>query len=891
MAAINTVLHLDDGKAAKEIVTVKQEIDLPVKNYSEAKTKVDVNGKSKALITSSIKKPMYTEFTDNVTHGKATVTASNENETLLSDDENKILTTLEPAKKIIKIDAIPKEVKNISPNTAEEKTTLALIQNAIQDEVSERAKRQLQSLTKRVIKIKKPVPELKKTEIEVKKITTVKSTEIKDKIATLQVANETIRRNKEIPERDVSNISKTTQKVKSAALNSLITLKSQILSRDELEKEIVNNIKKKETGVIPEKTESNLLLKKMQNKLAKKMELIVERIPKSDDKNFGTIEIPQELILSTDITPSISTQMNVTKVEIQNHDLIAILEGKLEEDADQIESIKIDPESMNASQDNNDDAINIEIEIISSPKNDVEVLEEARKKEIAMRQIQNLPKKPKGRKPKNKQITEMSETNISKSDIVSALVSDWSDNESKIDDDKQFDMEEEGNYETIEVIPTIEELPIVEEVKILPTVNILNKEANKKTSPVIPFRRTRIIKKKIIWDPDAPETKKSFSPTKTISLPKDEIVRQVAQTSIRKIESSTSLPVVKTAPSLPNQAINKRKRSEIDKLLGDEGAINMIYSLQRENNNLDVPEIENKTNKKKTISLNKDNILKSKTLAIKKAVLKQSVSVAPTNASRMRVKRETTPAKSTTQSPQSASPSAVAKRIVAGKKRKVASNSNCWDYVYSSQEQADDSMIIRRRSNSSYSSTTSPRRLSVDQLSTTITDALPKTFEFIKPIDKKQVKVEPDTVKSLVADLKGKLSKAMQPKAAEPQSNSNANTRRSTRNQSVEKTETSNTNVNNNWDYEEITVELHDNFIHLILRPASDKLNNHFTANMMEEFISILEAIKKDDEYRAVLVTSSDLNIFCQGLDVTPLVQTTNEKRKNAAQELSTTLR
>lgn len=886
MAAINSVLHLDDGKASKEIVTVKQEIDLPVRNYSEAKAKVDVNGKSKTANTSTIKKPMFTEFTDNVTHGKATVTASNENETLLSDDENKILTTLEPAKKIIKIDAIPKEVKNITPNMAEEKSTVVLIQNAIQDEVSERAKRQLQSLSKRVIKIKKPVPEPKKTEIEIKKMITVKSPDFKDKIVTLQAANETIRRNKENPERDVANQpSKIIQKIKSAPSNPL---KSQILSKEELEKEIVNNIKKKDT-VTPEKIESNLLLKKMQNKLAKKMELIVERIPKGDDKNFGTIEIPQELILSTDITPSISSQMNVTKVEIQNHDLIAILEGKLEDDADQIESIKIDPGAINASQDNNDDAINIEIEIISSPKNDVQVLEEARKKEIAMRQILNLPKKPKGRKPKNKQIPQMSESNISKSDIVSALVSDWSDNESKIDDDKQFDMEEEGNYETIEVIPNVEELPIVKEVKILPSVNILNKDANKKTSEVIPFRRTRIIKKKIIWDPDAPETKKSFSPTKTISLPKDVIIRQVAQTSIRKIEPSTSLPVVKVVPSSPNQVINKRKRSEIDKLLGDEGAINMIYSLQRENNNLDVPEIENKTNKKKTISLNKDNILKSKTLAIKRAVLKQSATVTPTNASRMRLKRETTPAKSTTQSPQSASPSAVAKKIVSGKKRKVASNSNCWDYVYSSQEQADDSMIIRRRSNSSYSSTTSPRRLSVDQLSTSITDTVPKTFEFIKPIDKKQVKVEPDTVQSLVADLKGKLSKAMQPKAVEPQTNSNANTRRSTRNQSVEKTETS--NANNNWNYEEITVELHDNFMHLILRPASDKLNNHFTANMMEEFISILDLIKKDDEYRAVLVTSSDSNVFCQGLDVAPLVQTTNEKRKNASQELSTTLR
>lgn len=77
-------------------------------------------------------------------------------------------------------------------------------------------------------------------------------------------------------------------------------------------------------------------------------------------------------------------------------------------------------------------------------------------------------------------------------------------------------------------------------------------------------------------------------------------------------------------------------------------------------------------------------------------------------------------------------------------------------------------MIIRRRSNSSYSSSTSPRRLSVDQPGSTSTDSTPveapaaSNFEFVKPSNKtppKQEDIKLDS--SLVANMKGKLSKVL----------------------------------------------------------------------------------------------------------------------------------
>lgn len=151
-----------------------------------------------------------------------------------------------------------------------------------------------------------------------------------------------------------------------------------------------------------------------------------------------------------------------------------------------------------------------------------------------------------------------------KSDLVSSLASEWSD-------------EEDADISKIE--------SLVEEA-------IIKSEAlDSKLPEITPFKRTRVIKRKIIWDPDAPETQFSYasliqpknktSPNQTKEINKKRVTSPVR----RKLTTSSAdkkQEIIEKKTKIVVSTSKKKKLTEIDRLLGDEGAANMLNSLEQQ---------------------------------------------------------------------------------------------------------------------------------------------------------------------------------------------------------------------------------------------------------------------------------------------------------------------
>lgn len=779
------------------------------------------------------------------------------------------------------------------------------------------------------------------------------------------------------------------------------------------------------------------LLAKMKSRLSKQIDLKVvtpsktqkqENVSQSHDTS-GSIEIPHDLILSSDIPATPLASAAAAKGELEDHDLIAILEGddvEITENATEIE-VRVggrDDGMYNEGQ------IVEEIQISFVDEKELEVDNKEREKEIAMRQMANLPVLPKGRRPKPKSIekdtsstekmakpissdhvTIRGQTTIkpipkpiivkhepndnspltaprkllpamkssphspalkqdsmpklqvtppttpskvatpkSPNELIHSLVSDWDDEPMVVKEEPVTDSSPKTKFSGLMAPPPppVEELP----------------------------KRSRVIKKKIIWDPDNPETHMSFAsfvkstrtkPQTDSKTDSDEIKLPVAPRPIstgfrRKRAESVATHMMKDPPYTPPSAFLKRartpepvtnptqlkpplnrpkpsgpkkifkKRSEIERLLGDEGAINMLYDVECENSNKDLL----KDSDLKVDSDDEDEKLMAKAKIITDAVIKQGASPNEpvAHVSRARNKRASTPQQSSdspvpTVTPASTASTASRKSVPNStapvRKRKQTSASKDWDYVYNSQKTNDDAMIIRRRSNSSYSSSTSPRRLSVDQTQAISTDNLEQStddksnFEFIKPPNK-NVNIKLDS--SIVADMKGKLSKVLGNKLKKVESPAgSANSSPITAGPAsdappekkakllskpkVIKTEITTVKIDENGlstasetlqdklnelKLKEITCNICGNYAEISLAPKETKLKDVFTIELMNEIKSTLILLRNYPSVRSVLIRSSGRQ-FCRGIDVSYLIQTNAEKRKNAAQVLSGHLR
>lgn len=594
--------------------------------------------------------------------------------------------------------------------------------------------------------------------------------------------------------------------------------------------------------------------------------------PDQSSKIVGSIEIPHELILSgLNATPvGKSTE---EAVQLHDQELIDILEGKSNE-TETYEVLHTDN--------------GVSYELVSEAK--AKLLE----REIAMRQIASLPIR------KNKK--SLQSTSGAQQSIAQSLAAEWA------DDDKEEMVLEVVNMEEPDGEPKIKILNMTilneaTELKPKPSrltgegptqfsliePKILNKDAPKSPPKILninasavetpaTFKRSRVVKKKEIWDPS--EAKPGLAEKKLpMNLPSSITIKKVTKELITKAKAE---PCVQ-AEIVQKLPVKKGKKlSEIDKLLQDEGAVNMIYSLERENNNQDVPEIELKANQKSLIS---------KAKAIKNVVMKQSTSPQDTKPlGRVRAKRDVTPVKTTLET------KVLPTKTPVSRKKKA---DNTWDYIYSqTQATCDDAMIIRRRSNSSYSSSAaSPRRMSVDV--NEILESPPASakklkvetdvFEFTKPPQKNTKSPADDLLnKDFVEQLRGKISNVITKNKEKP-SVPAATTTKGRKRAAAPVVETaaspakrSSERRANGSDHKEYRLERIGKVAHIIISP------NPLSTTLLSEMKSLLNQLETDDCH-VVLITSSEG--FSEGLDYSALIQTTIDKRKQAASDLVTALK
>lgn len=272
--------------------------------------------------------------------------------------------------------------------------------------------------------------------------------------------------------------------------------------------------------------------------------------------------------------------------------------------------------------------------------------------------------------------------------IVNDLVKEWDDEDTPAGEkEKVLEKSVKIDKTTEETATTQDGETKEEEISSRTSMDSIN-VTNKAGDEGQPQRRLgRVIKKKVIFDPDNPDT---FTKTKTskktteVELEKDSTPakkNKIEQTFQRSKSKSPLSKLQWKKPSPKNCKQNKRL-TEVDKLLMDEGAVNMIYQL--------TPEAPK----------GKKN-MKTKAEFIKKI---QSSTTPDSKEMKFRERKK-----------ESKYEDGEARRILGGKQRSslsssVKSPSVCEDFEAHS---ADDSIIYRRHSSSSYSSSCmSPRRLS-----------------------------------------------------------------------------------------------------------------------------------------------------------------------------------
>ena len=629
-------------------------------------------------------------------------------------------------------------------------------------------------------------------------------------------------------------------------------------------------------------------------------EEIRKKVVKSS--NFGSIEIPHDLILSERLSQSSTNAPRVINEMQLDGDLIDILEGRGDED--EIFEFVDESGDINKQQEESDDLETMNYEIVTDETEMAEKQAKLLEREIALRQINSLPMRNSTTKKKLpiRETTASTSSKITISSnprqLVDSIAAEWSEGANDSEDGTvssttttlTFELENAETepqdskikilnmkilntpYNLSDVKTTPKQAPARKNTRIAPTVTkaeppkilninapkivqaqpkILNtlapKSPIKSITPDQAAKSSRLIKKKVIYDPSDAAKTQTFAPLQTekklnvaalpTQLPSGITIKKITKASIAN-DKETEAKIEVVAPKEAVTVTRKtKKRSEIDKLLADEGAVNMIYSLERENNNSDVPEMEVRPNKNSLISISKEkNSLISKAKAIKNAVIKQTTtsSLATTPSGRpVRAKRENTPQKVET-SPQSV---AVPRKLAGARKRK--SDNNSWDYIQ------DESMIIRRHSNSSYSSSapTSPRRMSLDQSNNADDETVSNTssskklkdepFEFTKPPLIKSPQVQDVLPPNFVKDLRGKITKVMQNKVTGKEQSPTKISRKRTAsstitNENSPKIRASDRKTNGN-DFKELQFTRLDEVAHIVFAPTESSLSNVFS--------------------------------------------------------------
>lgn len=684
--------------------------------------------------------------------------------------------------------------------------------------------------------------------------------------SSLQIAPEA-KEFSEIARRQLESLSKTCKKPRSKA-NSETSSPSTppVVVSEPLRSE--QKHKMTEITVISPPLKSSLT-----SSIVSRAELETEIRNKVSKDVTGT-EIPHEILMA-DLETSACELGNDQEPQLHDQELIDILEGK----HDEIELITETGEKIIVqSSDETADMSNFQIiEATTVEEDEAKRIE----RELAIQQIVSIaPRKNKRSyfEPVTPGAIRKREIEQQKKSLADSLAADWTDDEvvfevvnvaepeSKEAKVKILNMKviQEGHEMKKNIVKTVT-MPTVSTSVVSGSPKILNICAT--NEPAATFKRARVVKK--IFDPSSQSKPKEIP---LVNLPPSITIKKVTKETIAEQQEKSA-------------ARGKRgKRSEIDKLLGDEGAVNMIYSLEREKNNQDVPEIEVKPNDESLIDKSEEkSSLITRANAIKNAVMKKSVSPPETTKATGRArKRDATPVKT----PEEKKPVRQVAKLAAAsttnaKKKKP---DETWDYVYQSrpaQTTCDDAMIIRRRSNSSYSSSiASPRRLSLDVESPRKDNKESSSFEFTKPPEKSDSKAPADFFKKdFVEELRGKISdvikgeKGLQAPAKGKKRAAAAESAAST---------TKRASRANGADNKLLKVDKTGQIVKLTLAQSS------LTIPLMNELRNVLTQLEKDDS-KIVILKSADDGIT--GLNYKSLIQTTADKRKQAASELLTAVK
>ncbi|KAJ2943753.1 hypothetical protein O0L34_g16882 [Tuta absoluta] len=462
--------------------------------------------------------------------------------------------------------------------------------------------------------------------------------------------------------------------------------------------------------------------------------------------------------------------------------------------------------------------------------------------------------------------------------IVNTLVQDWDDDEPVEADQSNQNVAEnvkglEHPIKTEEQIETNNEAlmrtstdsPSVEE-------QATNQSKSGDENQLQRGRAGRVIKKKVPFDPDNPDT---FTKAKVVAKTKEPQTEK-EQPPPKKVKPETTTPQRAKSksptgklqwkkPAAKNSCKQNKRLTEVDKLLMDEGAVNMIYQLTPE-----APKGK-------------------KNMRTKAEIIKKMQSSTPEgNKDVMKFRERKKEVKGDE-----------AKKIAGGKSSRssvsgsVKSASACDDFETHS---ADDSIIYRRHSSSSYSSACmSPRRLS--DLEGTVRAAASaatpnKTLEESTDNDKSDIfMAEPDNSATEVINkddclsikekLNEKLSLALKKRKRESTTKTDKppKQKRATKNASVEKECVSNENIEK---YNHVSVKFDQRLAEICIRQSGSLCS----IEMLEE---LEQALGKVDKRKDVCVTllTSECGTLCSNLDLAPLLDDKMETRTNYAHTMA----
>lgn len=509
--------------------------------------------------------------------------------------------------------------------------------------------------------------------------------------ATDSIPEEKVEKLKEEP----APVEEEMKKEENSVENSTEPTSSKVLTIEESQVEVETVIESTVDGVT---LQTEILVESNDNEIIETV--CVERIDEQDPNNIlselgESIEF-SEALRSSDITDNVENNNCAGRQEVFNkEELLDILEGNNVEQTGKIVS-------SNYKALRGDKMLEAQLAL--------QQLTRLKKKPKKLKNIDRIPRRKsdkmilkhdKKREEKVLKQDRKTETTVpddkEEPSIVKDLVKDWDDDDEREEKSQKLLEESEKLLQTCDGVVHNQ----VTKTKSDDTSNRHSVDSqsvdgqmscNKSSDETQPQRRFgRVIKKKVIFDPDNPDT---FTKTKVVVKSK-ESEQEKDQVPIKKLKphpnqrSQSKSPTSKLQwkkPSPKNIKQNKRL-TEIDRLLMDEGAVNMIYQL--------TPEAPK----------GKKN-MKTKAEFIKKI---QSSSTPDTKEMKFRERKK-----------ESRYEEGEARRISGGKQRpslnsSVKSPSVSEDFEAHS---ADDSIIYRRHSSSSYSSSCmSPRRLSDVEIS------------------------------------------------------------------------------------------------------------------------------------------------------------------------------